>query len=314
MALCSGATAGQTVTFDSVHGCWAPGAAGGGGSTAWSALTASAANLALSMGGFTTTFNHTSAIAWSWLNTTAATSSVVQSSPIFQLGGTCWSGSASAPIAVSMQYIPGFASGSQSTLKFISGSCPGGFSFDKVVFDPTTFGGGVIAGTFQANAGKTAILGAPASGYSFTGSGNLTLIGNAANQNLEAYAFGTSKTVPFKALSYLVQGNWTAGTITPAGLACVTATNTIGNCALISNNSAVLGVFVNTSDVVNTGIATVNLDGSATVTAGDFLCLSTTTAGTVHDNGTTACAVFTGVGVATATATGTTATIFVKLR
>lgn len=67
-----------------------------GVSVAWNAVTNPTAAQALTMG-YTTTFNYTSplASAFAWANTTAATSSVSQSSPQEALTGQCWNGSAS---------------------------------------------------------------------------------------------------------------------------------------------------------------------------------------------------------------------------
>ena len=51
-------------------------AIGGAGAVLWSALGNAAADLTLANAGFKTTFNQTSAVAWLWANTTAATSTV----------------------------------------------------------------------------------------------------------------------------------------------------------------------------------------------------------------------------------------------
>jgi hypothetical protein len=62
----------------------------------WSALTNASANLTLANGTFTTTFNQTSNVAWLWANTTAATSSTTNASPLLELAANYWTGSASA--------------------------------------------------------------------------------------------------------------------------------------------------------------------------------------------------------------------------
>ena len=53
--------------------------------------------LTLANGNFTTTFNQTSGVAWTWANTTVGTSSSVNSSPILQLEANYYSGSLSEP-------------------------------------------------------------------------------------------------------------------------------------------------------------------------------------------------------------------------
>jgi len=60
----------------------------------WSALSAAGGALSLANTSYATTFTQTSAVNWSWNNVTAATSSVNQSSPIFNLGGRVWHGGA----------------------------------------------------------------------------------------------------------------------------------------------------------------------------------------------------------------------------
>lgn len=64
------------------------------GTVLWSALGNATANLTLANAAFTTTFNQTSAVAWLWANTTAAVSGTAQSSPLLELSGSSYSGSA----------------------------------------------------------------------------------------------------------------------------------------------------------------------------------------------------------------------------
>jgi len=70
------------------------------GSVLWSALGNAAANLTLANAGYTTTFNQTSAVAWTWANTTAAVLATNQSSPSINLGGTYF-GAAAGVLAAS---------------------------------------------------------------------------------------------------------------------------------------------------------------------------------------------------------------------
>jgi hypothetical protein len=81
---------------------------GGSGSSAWSALTSPTANLTLSMAGYTTEFDQTSAVTWKWLNTTAATSTTAQPSPIIKLGGQGWKTSSSSSVEIdwTLQNVP----------------------------------------------------------------------------------------------------------------------------------------------------------------------------------------------------------------
>jgi hypothetical protein len=62
----------------------------------WSNLQNAAAALTLANANYATTFNQTSAVAWTWANTTAAVLATNQSSPIHNFGGTYFGGAAGA--------------------------------------------------------------------------------------------------------------------------------------------------------------------------------------------------------------------------
>lgn len=72
-------------------------------STAWSSLTAAAADLTLGNTTFNTTFNHTAATNWKWTNTTAATSSLNGLSPILSVFSQVWSNGADTQSGYSIQ-------------------------------------------------------------------------------------------------------------------------------------------------------------------------------------------------------------------
>jgi hypothetical protein len=101
------------------------GSCSGSSSFAWSSLALPAANLTLSMSAYTTTFNHTSPINWTWANTTAATSGTAQSSPLFNLSGTYWTGSASATDSWSLQDAVSSGTNGNSTLTLAHTGSPG---------------------------------------------------------------------------------------------------------------------------------------------------------------------------------------------
>lgn len=91
------------------------------------------------------------------------------------------------------------------------------------------------------------------------------------------------------------------GTVTSGKLACITASNTVGNCTALSPNNFI-GVFNSSTTYIPTGIASVSLDATVNVTAGDILCASTTGAGQAHDNSSTPCTNGEWVGIVTTTA------------
>lgn len=85
--------------------------------------------------------------------------------------------------------------------------------------------------------------------------------------------------------------NLTSGTTTTAQtLACLSASETASQCG--ANATNVTGVFTGSGQyaaIQISGIATINLASSATTTEGDYACTNAT-AGTIVDNGGTACA------------------------
>jgi hypothetical protein len=106
--------------------------AGKQGSSAWSALTSASGNLTLNNAGFSTTFNQTSPVNWTWANTTAATSGTSQYSPIFNINGQYWNGSASATDSWTIQDVVANGTNGASTLTF-SHSGSSGMSTFKIV-------------------------------------------------------------------------------------------------------------------------------------------------------------------------------------
>ena len=65
-------------------------AIGGSGAVLWSNLGNAAANLTLANAGHTTTFNQTSAVAWTWANTTVGTVGSTNASPLLELAANYW--------------------------------------------------------------------------------------------------------------------------------------------------------------------------------------------------------------------------------
>jgi hypothetical protein len=86
------------------------------GATLWNHILSATGNLSLSNGANTTTFNQTSNTLWTWANTTAATSSVPQGSPVIDLAGNYWNGSVSA--VDSWKIFNSIASGTNGTSVF----------------------------------------------------------------------------------------------------------------------------------------------------------------------------------------------------
>lgn len=101
----------------------------GGGAPAWSSITDAAGALTLSNAANATTFNQTSAVNWSWLNTTAATSSTVSNSPVFIIGQKTWNG-ASVDEQLTSTLITGTGSNAAVTQTWAASGSTGGTTFN----------------------------------------------------------------------------------------------------------------------------------------------------------------------------------------
>jgi hypothetical protein len=66
------------------------------GTVLWNQLGNASGNLTLANANFTTEFDQTSAVAWLWKNTTVATVSTVNASPVLSIAANYWTGAASA--------------------------------------------------------------------------------------------------------------------------------------------------------------------------------------------------------------------------
>lgn len=87
-------------------------------SVLWSSIGSAISNTTLLNGTNTTTFDQTNATLWTWANTTNATSSTSQGSPIHDLCGTYWTGSASGTDCWTMQAVPANGANGDSLLSF----------------------------------------------------------------------------------------------------------------------------------------------------------------------------------------------------
>lgn len=114
---------------------------GGGGATAWSAITNPAGNLALTMGSNTSTFNYATALAnaWTWADNTAATVTVPQSSPPIFIAGTEWTGAGASTVgSIQAQFTPAVGLNAISlgtfTLNTSSTNANNGWTFNNQIY------------------------------------------------------------------------------------------------------------------------------------------------------------------------------------
>jgi hypothetical protein len=127
-----------------------------GVSSSWSSLTAPSANLTLANAGFTTEFDQTSNVSWTWKNTTVGSNVTTNASPVLTLVANYWTGAASA--ADSWTIGASLASGTNgaSTLTFAhtgsSGAAKLQFPNGTAAAPSLTFANGATTGFFSVNA------------------------------------------------------------------------------------------------------------------------------------------------------------------
>jgi hypothetical protein len=132
------------------------------GSPGWDQITSAAANLTLNNTGFTTTFNQTSSVTWTWANITAATSGANQSSPIVDLAGTYWNGASSNTDGWTIQDVVGTGVNPTSVLTFTHSGSGGGVS---IQFNNSIF---ALNGQFGGSVNATGGFGNPVSSGAFS--------------------------------------------------------------------------------------------------------------------------------------------------
>lgn len=143
----------------------------------WSDLQSATTSLSLSNAGNATTFNQTSAVTWSWLNTTAATSSVSQSSPIIKIAGRYWTGAADAEDSWTIQNVVANGSNGLATLTITHAGSTGVSALS------------VPAGTLGTSAAYGLTFNGATTGL--TASVNTIAIQSAATPELRFYAAST---------------------------------------------------------------------------------------------------------------------------
>jgi hypothetical protein len=186
----------------------------------WSSLGNAAAALTLANANYATTFNQTSAVVWLWANTTVATVSTTNASPLHEFGANYWTGAASAADTWSIQSKLVAGTNGISRLTFVhagsSGDAQvvlpnsGSASNPSLVFDPSYPTVGFTSNTaityFSSNG---YIFGMAAAGIDF-GSGKVLQWNANANPAAGSADSGISRL----GAASLAIGNGTAGDFT----------------------------------------------------------------------------------------------------
>lgn len=168
------------------------------GTVTWDQIGNAAGALTLANAGNATTFNQTSGVTWKWANTTAATNTTPQNSPVLSLAGTSWTGAASQEDALTLQVQP--ASGANPTVgiqlshtgstgvKTIALGAAGNQAMSLQIFGTTSGSGILSAGT---TGGGLNIANGAGGAASFTGASGLNLVGSGS----ATIALGTTVTI-----------------------------------------------------------------------------------------------------------------------
>jgi hypothetical protein len=172
---------------------------GGGGSTAmswvtqanlavaWSSLVGATGATTIANGGNGTTFNQTSSVAWTWQNTSTATSGTTNASPSFNLGSNYWTGSASALNNWLIQATLGAGTNAASLLTFTQSGSTGfaALSTNAVALQFTGTNAGIDFGTNTSSwvfEFSDSNRGNSDGQISYTTGSNLALLSGAGNQ------------------------------------------------------------------------------------------------------------------------------------
>ena len=135
------------------------------------------------------------------------------------------------------------------------------------------------------------IAGTASTNCNIKGSGTNT-IGCGAGTDTGTY-FLVGEILDVQTNPIAIENTTAAGTYTVSKLACVTASNTVGDCTTAAQNSSFVGVNLaknGTTPVTQiSGKATVTSTSSVIFTQGDYVCTDGSNAATVVDNGTTGC-------------------------
>jgi hypothetical protein len=248
----------------------------------WDLLGNAAGALTLANAGNATTFNQTSAVNWTWANTTAATSGTSQSSPFLICAGKYWDGAASQTDSWSIQDVVANGTNGTSTLTFnhtgSSGIMHVRFT-NGTIFNDFTIQGSTIA--LSSNTGGLTL--SATAGFTLTGSGSASI----ALQAGATFSGGGGGAWTFSAVpiaeSTANNATWTWGqasellTLSTSG----TTTDTAAN--LLPANSIIEAVVARITTTITT--ATNWKMGDAT-TAGRFTAANSTLTSGTTDIGT----------------------------
>lgn len=224
-------------------------------SVTWDSLGNAVAPLVLANAGFSTTFNHTSAVSWTWANVALSTVGTPQSSPVLNIKGTYWTGAVSAVDSWTVQNVIGAGANGTSTLTFAHTGSTGFASVSLPTIKPLGSSTPVIGDSTNGIAVFGAAVGILSGGTAYMMLGNgggITVAGTLSigfSSGGNAYAgadSGVSRLLP----GVIAVGNGAAGDF--SGKLKATKLSVVGLQVFANNAAAIAGSLV-AGDFYRTG-------------------------------------------------------------
>lgn len=237
-------------------------------SMTWDEIGGAAGNLTLANGTFSTTFAQTSNVAWLWTNTTAATGSTTNRSPLLELGANYYTGSASAQDTWSIGSALAAGTNGTPTLSLTHSGSTGAAAVScnalTYTFSPATGGNTTFN---MANGGSTALIQSTGGLQLLSTNNSILLLNGSLGVGMQVSgSYGYIATTVMTGTSTSVYG-WAASSTNPT-------TSDTGISRLAAGSVAVgNGASGNTSGQITATTHTVAASASAPTSAG--------TAGTV---------------------------------
>jgi hypothetical protein len=129
-----------------------------GFSSSWSSLTAAGANLTLANGAFNTEFDQTSAVSWTWKNTTTGTNLTTNASPVLTLIANYWNGSVSAADTWTIGASLAAGTNGVSVLTIGHSGSTGGAAIGPTVSVPSLTVTGTNGGLYKTTGGRSGVF------------------------------------------------------------------------------------------------------------------------------------------------------------
>lgn len=304
---------------------WVADCATSGGSPVWSSLTNATGNLSLNNTGFNTTFSQNTSggtDTWTWQNTTAALVGTCQPTPNLVLGGTYWTGAASATDSWTIQGQCVSGSNGNETLNFSHAGSTGSSILGLPHGDRLLTGNGTFA--FASQSGDSVEMDS-GSDQVFLGTNSSNAItakfgDNNSGTSLIANFVTTTPgqklvlTTMLKATAALTSGQVVKIDSANANSIVVAATTDTGAGTYFGFVENAPGAGAVAQIALPGSIITDPLLGTGTCTIGQFVINDTTTSGRVKCTGTFTAGTILGYAITAQAAVGSAVSVYVLPR